>query len=482
MRMWLPLFFFSFLLTQGFSAPQFTKCSKTLRNLLTPKQDTSVELEIENTDPILSLLTTTDGTLAPLLPPKPGFSFFSFKLPPSFGSEFQGWSWERLAQEPWDNLNNHQKRLFLTWVTARKITPFFQDREVPGIRFKDRASLTFKKSTEFLGKQYEPGNHEIDISTLFRKVEYGTPNQNPNMLELHFRTHRPSGDVSSGARIFLEGIDVANTHQHVHVVTPLNIKRFQEQGQLRSVMFTDLYRRANLILEMMSIVEERFKGITVRRSGNVVFWDNLTPEKLNNVFDHLEKSRTLGRQPPLGTVAKMAFVGFRGADTYDDPSLVGFEIRGISQGSNPDYIRKYLNTLQWALTQDHFGVTPTEMKEWMDSQPKSEQLDMGSTWYNQPWEVLKTNGVGHRFEELIEPYFRKHFFNLEENRELKMLLHNWSNDPLLFNKPKLLKHIRRKQEEALERLNEGKTSHQRIVSDFLIQSGIYGIFTRSLGQ
>jgi hypothetical protein len=41
-----------------------------LRALSHPTQDTSVELEISNSDPVLALLTTTDGTLAPLLPPK----------------------------------------------------------------------------------------------------------------------------------------------------------------------------------------------------------------------------------------------------------------------------------------------------------------------------------------------------------------------------------------------------------------------------
>jgi hypothetical protein len=73
-------------------------------------------------------------------------------------------------------------------------------------------------------------------------------------------------------------------------------------------------------------------------------------------------------------------------------------------------------------------------------------------------------------------------FDLEQNRELKMLLHDWSNDPLLFNKPKLINHIRKEQLKALETLNSGVASPQRTIRDFLIQSGIYGIFTRSLGQ
>jgi len=482
MLSWLPLVLYSLALSSAFSAPQFTKCSKTLRSLLTPKEDTSVEIEIENTDPILALLTTSDGTLAPLLPPKPHFSLFRFRLPPSFGNEFQGWSYEKLAAEPWNNLTPHQKRLFLSWVTFRKTTPFFSDRGVPGFVIKEATTLTFKKPTEFLGQSFESGTHELDISKLFRKVEYGTPSQNPNMLELHFRTNRPAGEVSNSAWTFLEAIDVAKTHQHVHIVAPINIKRLQEEGQIRSVMLTDFYRRANLVLEMMTLVEEKFRGITANRAGAVVFWDNLSSEKLNTVYRHFETTRELGRQRPLGMAAKMAFVGFRGADTYDDPSLMGFEVRGISRHSNPEYVKKYLNTIQWALTQDQFGVSKEDMKTWLERQDKSKDLDLGATWYNQPWEKLQTNGFGHRFEETIDPYLRKHIYNLEENRELKMLIHNWSNDPLLFNKPKLLRHIRKKQEEALKKLDIGYISQQQIVSEFLIQSGIYGIFTRSLGQ
>jgi len=482
MRLLFPLLFLSISINYGFSAPQFTKCSKVLRTLITPKEDTSVEIEIDNKDPILSLLTTTDGTLAPLLPPKPSFSLFGFRLPVFFHGEFHGWSYERLAEEPWENLTLEQKRLFLSWVTLRKTTPFFTDRTVPGFKLKDKATLNFKKATDFLGQHFEAGPHEIDISKLFRQVEYGTPNQNPSLLELHFRTNKPAGDVSQSAWIFLEGLDVAKTHQHVHVVSPLNIKRLQEEGQVRSVMLTDFYRRANLVLEMISIVEEKHYGISANKSGTITFWDNLSTERLNHVYNHLEASRALGHQPHLGTAAKMAFVGFRGGDTYDDPSLMGFEVRGISKHSNSDYIKKYLNTIQWALTQDQFGVSKEQIEDWISRQSTTKPLDLGATWYNQPWEQLKTNGFAHRFEEIVEPYLRKHFYDLEQNRELKMIIHDWSQDPLLFRNEKLLRHIRRKQIEALEKLNAGTISQQRIVSEFLITSGIYGIFTRSLGQ
>lgn len=465
----------------AYSAPQFTKCSKVLRSLITPEHDTSVELEVQNTDGILSLLTTTDGTLAPLLPPKPPVSLLGFGLPADLQQHFQGWTYEQIAAESWDHLTLKQKRIFLLWATLRKRTSFFEDRSVPGIKTKDTAFLHFSEPTHFLGKEYEAGIHEVDISNIFRKVEYGSPSQNPQLLELHFRTNQPSGVVSNSAWTFLKGIQERKIHQHVHVVSPLNIKRLQEEGQIRSVMLTDFYRRANLVLEMMTIVEEKKQGITARGKNEVLFWDNLSTERLETVFNHLETSRLTGRQPNLDSQAKMAYVGFRGADTYDNPELFGFEVRGISEHAKPETIKKYLDTLQWTMTQDQFGVPKETMERWLELQKGNVNQSLASTWYNQPWEKLKNNGFGHRFEE-IDLYLRKYVFDLEQNRELKMLLHDWSNDPLLFDKPKLIERIRKEQVKALETLSSGVASQQRTMRDFLIHSGLYGIFSRSLGQ
>jgi hypothetical protein len=416
-----------------------------------------------------------------LLPPKPYFSLTHFGVPVGLREDFNTWTYEKLAAEPWDNLSSKQKRMFLMWVTARKSTSFFEDRSVPGIKIKDKAILHFTKPTQFLGQQYEAGIHEVNISQIFRKVEYASPSQYSDFLELHFRTNQPAGVVSNSAWTFLTGIQENKPHQHVHIVSPLNIKQLQEEGQIRSVMLTDFYRRANLVLEMMAIVEEKKYGITGRGEKDVLFWDNLSTERLEKVFDHLETSRLTGRQPELNSQAKMAYVGFRGADTYDNPELFGFEVRGISHNSNPEYIRNFLNTIQWAMTQDHFGVPKESMKKWMELQKGAVGESLVSTWYNQSWEKLKNNGIGHRFEE-IDPYFRKHIYDLEQNRELKMILHDWSNDPLIFDKPKLIERIRKEQLKALATLNNGMTSQQKAMRDFLIHSGLYGIFTRSLGQ
>ena len=63
-----------------------------------------------------------------------------------------------------------------------------------------------------------------------------------------------------------------------------------------------------------------------------------------------------------------------------------------------------------------------------------------------------------------------------------MIFYDWTNDPLLFNKPKLLLQIRKQQILALDSLSNGLVSTTKIMNDFLIHSGLYGIFTRSLGQ
>ncbi|MSP19799.1 MAG: hypothetical protein EXR74_09555, partial [Bdellovibrionales bacterium] len=406
---WLSLLFLlSFIFTSAYASPRFTKCGSLLRAITAPLEESSVELELRNSNTILSLLTTTTGTLAPLLPKKITDSFTGLDLPSNLQSQFQGWSYDRLAAEPWDNLTPFQKRVFLQWVSSLKPTPFFKDRTVPGIKLKDSAQVHFSTPTQFLEVSYPAGDHEIDISKIFRKVEYASPSQDPNFLELHFRTRKSAGEVSNSAATFLSGLKEPKIHQHVHIVSPLPIEKLQKDGMVRSAMIVDLYRRANLISEMLTIVEERGHGLTSNRSANIVFWDTLSPRQLNIVFQHLEKTRVLGQASPLGSQAKMAYVGFRGGDTYDDPSLFGFEVRGISKSADTQIIKNFLNTLQWAMKQEDYGVPKQQMEEWISKQPHSFYLDMGKTWYQQPWEILKANGFGHRYEE-IDSYLRKHF-------------------------------------------------------------------------
>lgn len=106
---------------------------------------------------------------------------------------------------------------------------------------------------------------------------------------------------------------------------------------------------------------------------------------------------------------------------------------------------------------------------------------MSHLYYNRPWDDLVKSDLGKRFAAL-DPYFRKNFYDLEQNRELKMLIHDWSKDPLLFQKPKLLAHIKKEQLKALARLDSGEESPVTIIVDFLKHSGLYGIFTRSIGN
>ena len=474
----LVLFFFLLSFHSVFASPQFNRCKNILRVLSNPETDTSVELEIKNSDPILSLLTTEDGTLAPLLPKKSPLFKLGYVLPPELAGAFTGWSYEKLAEEPWDNLTPQLKRHFLSWITLRKRTDFFSDRKIPEIKIKDKTRLFFSEPTVFLGETYPAGSHEIDISHLFRQVEYGSPSQNPSHLELHFRAKHPAGAVSNSAWTFLAGLATPKIHQHVHIVAPLNIERLQKEGRVRSVMLADFFRIANLVAEMLAIVEEKFYGIKATKQEHITFWDTLSPAKLNQVLNHLEATRTTGRQPPLMSETKMAFIGFRGADTYDDPSLIGFEIRSISRTANADTTKNFLNTLQWSLNQENYGVSQDKMTQWIDQNPI---LNFGNTYYNQSWDSLKGSEASQRFEE-IDPYLRRLFYDLEKNRELKMLIYDWSNDPLLFDKPKLLKQIHEEQLKAIERLKSGTEPQQLIMSQFLVRSGLYGIFTRSLGQ
>ena len=72
----------------------------------------------------------------------------------------------------------------------------------------------------------------------------------------------------------------------------------------------------------------------------------------------------------------------------------------------------------------------------------------------------------------------------ENHTELKMLIHDWTKDPLVFKNPKLIKKITVEQIRAIRRIREIERMNQReineVMHDFLVDSGLYETFVHSV--
>jgi hypothetical protein len=65
--------------------------------------------------------------------------------------------------------------------------------------------------------------------------------------------------------------------------------------------------------------------------------------------------------------------------------------------------------------------------------------------------------------------------------EYKMLFHDWSADPLVFEDSNFQKKIEAAQFQAIRELN-GDDSVNEVVARFLVRSGIYERFSKSIGE
>jgi len=463
---WLLLFA---LFCESLAAARFSNCAQGWRRLVSPDQDTAVEIEIRNSDPILGLLTTRDGTVGGLLGDLP--------LP-------KGWRNMNEAETKalsWNSLNKREKRMLLQHVSDAKKTTFFQDRVLPNVRIRDTISLEFKEPTTFLGKEYPAGRHEIDISRVFNKVEYMGTTNDPANLELHFRVRESSGSASGDAWKFLDAIGVERTHQHAHIVSELPMKEMQADPELSAAMLGDFYRRANLVAEMISIVEEG-SSISRNASRKAVFFDHMGKEMLGDVTQYfLDRGRGINYK--IGDRYKMGWIGFRGSDKYDGADLFGLEYRAIPRKGSASTYAEVLDTIQWALRQKNYGISKKMMKNWIRENPGLISSEISATWYDRPWKELWKSAAPEVSKEVGWLTDLRLKLDQSQRQELKMLVHNWSNDPLLFEKPATQKRIVAAQLAAIRKLKKSVSPKwNAIMREFLLDSGLYDLFSRSLGH
>jgi hypothetical protein len=186
----------------------------------------------------------------------------------------------------------------------------------------------------------------------------------------------------------------------------------------------------------------------------------------------------------------MGWIGMRGSDKYDGQiPLWGIEVRSIPSESSTKTNRNLLDGLQYSMNTRDYGISKEQMAEWLDHQKPITGTSISGaitgSWYNKLWSDLFRIAPADLQAKLNSPTGENLRKILQDsgtsNRELKMLVFDWSNDPLFWKNPKLLEKIRRQQLRAIDRVEKGKGDMNEIMSDFLINSGLYAETLKSVG-
>lgn len=442
--------------------------------------DSSVELELDLTDEVLDLLTTTDGTIG-------GLDLDGIPIPFNRWIKKRG-TLERSENLLWDDLPNDMKKVLIEAAVRHSDISFYPggNRTIYGLKVKDTVSLRFSHRTNFLGTSYPSGRHQVDISSVLSgPIHVRSPKDLKKVsgIELHFRSDKSAGTVSNQAWAFLKGASIPRNHQHIHIVAPIPARSIQNQPRFYPALMGDFYRRTNLASEMLGIV---FNGGSIRtkKIGISTYFDSLSKSQLKEVTQYFEEFGKLDLKiPAIGDKYKTAWVGFRGVDKYDQPGLWGLEYRAIPAHADTKQTKIVLDAIQEAMVSRSFGWSGPEsldrFQRWFLSHPHKKSVGdiVADAYYNQGWDQLfrrapsKVKLLG---SWIISP------FKGRRNREIKMLFHNWANDPLVFENPSLQKQITDAQIMALKKLQINRNPN-RVVKEFLVDSGLFREVLQSIG-
>ena len=201
--------------------------------------DSSVEAEIELTEGLAKILTTTDGTVGGLFVPNSKGNHGAM-MPPWFTKYAK---YKKLTLRPeklkWSKLPYPiQKRLLLSPNNHILIN---------NLRVKKELKLNFKEPTELFGNIYPVGTHNVNTDFFADYIYLESETKNRALLELHLRTNLPAGINSNDAYKFFELIGLNLTHQHIHIVGP----KPDFTNKLISYKTLDSFFRANLLTELM---------------------------------------------------------------------------------------------------------------------------------------------------------------------------------------------------------------------------------------
>jgi hypothetical protein len=448
--------------------------------------DAAIELEMDMSDEVLALLTTRDGTVGSLLKRRES-------LPEWFVAEMKR---ARLMEKDfnrvsWDSLDPVTQKKLLKSILKARDQDFGENRRIHGLQVRKKVTLRFGEPTLFMGREYVAGDHEIALDGLllpYVEARGSKSMRDGSGVELHARNSSGAGNLSVDARTLQKGIGIPVTHQHGHVVARRSVGAIPEDPKLEAAIKGDYVRRANLVAEMLAIVEDG------KRIWNKEVFGSFGVDEIEEITQALEGA-ALGDASDVGDMFKLGAVAVYFKGKYDVPGVWGLEVRRIGRTSDPKTSQALLDAIQYGLTQGEYGLSAKQINRWLGSARGDAPAKVAKAWYNQPLDAL-LDSAPKRIASVMKK--RKAVKPQEllgslanDHNEVKMLLFDWRNDPVVSLDPVLAERILPQQERAIARMLDLKFPMSKraerkainaIMRDFLVDSGLYDAHLGAMGM
>lgn len=447
-------------------------------------QQSSVELEIAATDAVIELFDTLDGTLAPAMAKAPAEALPAELL--ATLREVAGPEADPLSVA-WDLLSPSEKAQVITASAKARGQDFHKERKVPGLKYRENVKISFAEPTRFLGADYTPGTYEFRAHDIFpgTAIEFMGPTRMSENLgfELHVRSHLTAGENLLTTRALQKSLLGEMQNVHLHMVAPYPKKLAEPapesmitrllklvRRKVESVPPTDYYnvdvyramefsRRVMLYFDFRMI--ELGLGMTVVKdsAGTTINFSPLSPQAF------LQFAHSLS-QPGLGGAArsKTGTVGTRTKHFYDS-DVWGLEVRFLSGRLNQAQTAQAISKLQGRMVSGEYFISREEAMARLGG-PKAPILDALS-------ELLYVD----RFEEkmtamnLTSEQAQAVRKAAAENDFVKMLVHDWSRDPMFAGKPERVQAIEEARKVALAQIFS-RNSSTEAMRTFIRRSGL----------
>jgi|GEM_PF-1853346 len=441
----------------------------------------AVEMELFWTDAVANIITTTTGKVGPIFE---GLKPEKFNVPDSVKSVAS--SKEAMLELAFDSLSGIQKQDLIREANAVRGQAFFTSRRIKGLSIVKNFEVELPRAFQLNGVVYGPGRVKLPLAELFSdKIEFMGPTDPADFggVELHVRQSRQAGDVSIDAVRLARILKLPSTDQHVHMIATLDMQQMRTEPNLAVAKNSFLFRDANLFSEMVDIVENYVELKKVATS-EAVYFDSLNAERMLGVASYFADVAA-GRSPKIASKFKMGWVGFRGLDFYQGDGLFGLEWRAIAPDSAPSTTyRVILNNAHRIMASGGYTTPKEILANWLSEGGSGQPLPkrIQDTWYNQDATYFAThaNAFAKKYEQ-EHPGFLASFDQkvLKQGNQIKMLLFDWSNDPLVKSDPALLKRINLAQQNIFA--YGDPTTFSLLIPAFLYNTGLYAKYANVFG-
>lgn len=392
------------------------------------------EIEILTADRVLPWLTTTDGTIRPIvmdrnaIPKRLRVSFQRFLAPNS-----------DILDMPWHALNSDEQKALILSAAKFHGQRFQNDRAIHGLRIKEQLRLKFHKPVRMLGRDLTAGEHTFnwrDISSV-GSIEFSGPRAMVKDLgfEIHVGDTLPPTETFWTARALEVALGLGPANIHVHILTRLKrstldfaspqfVQRFGTNG-LTEYQFIHFLTLITMYFDF-KMIERKIPSEPIAAFDGSFRMYPSDPVDLSKFGLHLIDGSDF-RESKGGTV------GMRGVGFYRDKDAIGIELRYLSPALNQTQLAKAIDYISRVLTEGRYPIGPTELNH-IFSRLELPEEDIVNRVLSLSPGLRRTQTVKSELSKLSELEIQGLVTGLIKNAHVKYLLHDYT---LMFGLPEL---------------------------------------------